>query len=56
MDFNLSYELDKSLTLTFAAINLTDQFDDRYGDSNLQYPIKYSHTGREYNVGARYKF
>lgn len=56
VDFNMSYEWDKSLTLTFAAINLTDQFDDRYGDSKLQYPIKYSHTGREYNAGIRYKF
>jgi iron complex outermembrane receptor protein len=56
VDFNLSYEWDTSLTLTFAAINLTDQFDDKYGDSTLQYPLKYSHTGREYNVGVRYKF
>lgn len=56
VDFNLSYEFDKSTTLTFAAINLTDQFDDKYGSSTLKYPLKYSHTGREYNFGVRYKF
>ncbi len=56
IDFNLSYNWDKSLTFTFAAINLTDQFDDKYGNSALQYPLKYSHTGREYNAGVRYKF
>jgi iron complex outermembrane recepter protein len=56
IDFNMSYNLNKQLSLTFEATNLTDQFDDRYADSELELPIRYSHTGRQYSVGARYKF
>ena len=56
VDFNMSYNLNDQITLTFAAINLTDQFDDVYGDSTIMATNKYTHTGREYTLGARYKF
>jgi outer membrane receptor protein involved in Fe transport len=56
VDFNMSYNLSDQITLTFAAINLTDQFDDVYGDSTIMATNKYTHTGREYTLGARYKF
>lgn len=55
-DFNMSYQLTEQLTMTFEAINLTDQFDDQFGDSEVMYTTKYSHTGRQYYLGARYKF
>jgi iron complex outermembrane receptor protein len=55
-DFNMSYRFTDQLTLTFEAINLTDQFDDQFGDSELMTPLKYTHTGRQYYLGARYKF
>ncbi len=55
-DFNMSYKLTEQLSMTFEAINLTDQFDDQFSDSELMTPLKYTHTGRQYYVGARYKF
>lgn len=55
-DFNMSYQFTKQISMTFEATNLTDEFDDQYGDSTLQYPTKYSHVGRQYYLGARYKF
>jgi TonB-dependent receptor len=55
-DFNMSYKLSDQLTMTFEAINLTDEFDDRYDNSELMTPLRYSHTGRQYYLGARYKF
>lgn len=55
-DFNMSYKVNDKLSLTFEATNLTDTFDDRYADSQLQMPLRYTHTGRQYYIGARYKF
>ncbi|MBE8716349.1 TonB-dependent receptor [Cellvibrio polysaccharolyticus] len=55
-DFNMSYRFTKQLTLSFEAINLTDAFDDRFAGSDVQTPLKYSHTGRQYYLGARYKY
>ncbi len=55
-DFNMSYRFTDQLTMTFEAINLTDQFDDRYSDSQVATPLRYTHTGRQYYLGARYKF
>lgn len=56
VDFNMSYKISDHLSLTFEAINLLDTPDRRYVDSALELPDKYTVTGRQYYVGARYKF
>ncbi|WP_434026836.1 TonB-dependent receptor [[Pseudomonas] boreopolis] len=56
VDFNMSYRVTKKLTVTFEATNLLDTADRRYVDSTLELPDKYTVTGRQYYLGARYKF
>ncbi len=56
VDFNMSYRVNKQLSLTFEAINLLDTPDRRYVDSDLVMPDRYTVTGRQYYVGARYRF
>jgi TonB-dependent receptor len=56
VDFSLSYRINKQLEVTFEGINLTndpnDQFISRARNSSVVYHV----TGREYLLGARYKF
>ena len=56
VDFNMSYRIGKNLNLTFEAINLLDTPDERYVDSTLKMPDRYTVTGRQFYVGASYKF
>ena len=42
-------------SLTFEAINLTDQFDERWINSVRKNSLNYEHTGSEFVVGLRYK-
>ena len=56
VDFTMSYKYDDHLTLTFEAVNLTDSFNAQYVDSYRDSTSVYHHTGREYFVGARFKF
>ena len=56
VDFNMSYRIGKNLTLTLEAINLLDTPDSRYVDYEMQLPDRYTENGRQYYLGARYKF
>ncbi len=56
VDFNMAYRFGDNLTLTFEAINLTDTADSRYVDSTLSMPDRYTVNGRQYFLGARYRF
>lgn len=57
LDFSASYEVTDQITVSFEAINLTDQFDERWvGTSDRQNLESYEHTGRQFFVGARYKY
>ncbi len=56
VDFNMSYRINKKLSLTLEAINLLDTADRRYVDSDLAMSDRYTVTGRQYYLGARYKF
>jgi len=56
VDFNMSWKFNKNLTMSFEAINLLDTADERYVDSALSLPDRYTHTGRQYYLGLRYKF
>lgn len=56
VDFSSSWTLNDSLTLSFEALNLTDEFEDQWVDSIGNRSSYYHHTGRQYFLGARYKF
>jgi iron complex outermembrane receptor protein len=64
VDAQISYNLSKNLTLTLQAVNLTDQYDDRFnsynnssfGNIDANAPSDAVHTGRSYFIGLRYKY
>lgn len=56
LDFSSSWAVTEALELTFEALNLTDEFEDQWVDSVGNRLSYYHHTGRQYFVGARYKF
>lgn len=57
LDFSASYEVTDQITVSFEAINLTDQFDERWvGTSDRKNLESYEHTGRQFFLGARYKY
>jgi iron complex outermembrane recepter protein len=56
VDASLTYNVNPHLTLTLEGINLTDEFNDQFVDSNANRASVYHHTGRQYFVGARYSF
>ncbi len=56
VDFSASYEINDHFTVSFEAINLTDQFDERWISSARHNNLNYEHTGREFVFGGRYKF
>lgn len=64
VDAQVSYNFSKNLTLTLQAVNLTDQYDDRFnsynnttfGNVDGNVPSDSVHTGRSYFVGLRYKY
>jgi TonB-dependent receptor len=56
IDFSASWKFSKQLEVTFEGINLTDEYDNRWINSVRKNPLNYEHTGREFVIGARYKF
>lgn len=56
VDLSISYDIGDHITLSFEGINLTDQFDERWINSQRQNNLNYEHTGREFVFGARYRF
>lgn len=56
LDFSASWDFSDNFSITFEAINLTDQFDERWINSARKNSLNYEHTGREFVVGARYKY
>jgi len=56
IDMSAAYHIDSHFTLTFEAINLTDQYVDQYIDSAADRLSVYHHTGRQYYFGVRYSF
>ncbi len=56
LDFSSRWSVTDSLDLTFEALNLTDEFEDQWVDSVGNRLSYYHHTGRQYFLGARYKF
>ncbi|HYC73624.1 TonB-dependent receptor [Brevundimonas sp.] len=58
LDASASYQLSDQVELTFEALNLTDEFNHQFvGDgADRESTSVYHHTGRQYFVGARYRF
>jgi iron complex outermembrane receptor protein len=56
VDFSASYDISDNFTLTFEAVNLTDQFDERWISSVRHNNLNYEHTGREFVFGGRFKY
>ena len=58
IDASASYQLTDQVELTFEALNLTDEYNHQFvGDgADRQSTSVYHHTGRQYYVGARYRF
>lgn len=56
VDFSASYDLNDNFSFTFEALNLTDQFDERWISTARHNSNNYEHTGREFVLGVRYKY
>ena len=56
IDASASWSVTDSLDLTLEALNLTDEFQDQWVDSSGDRLSYYHHQGRQYLLGARYKF
>lgn len=56
VDASSSFTVNDNLTLTLEALNLTDQFQEQYVDSRGDRLSYYHHQGRQFLLGARYKF
>jgi len=55
VDLSVGYNVNKNLSLSLEAINLTDSTQRTHGRSDMQV-LQVSTGGRRYMVGARYKF
>ncbi|MGQ3054302.1 MAG: TonB-dependent receptor [Roseateles sp.] len=56
VDLSLSYKFTKQLDLTFEATNLTNQANDQFIGRAMDNVVVNHYTGREFIVGARYRF
>ena len=56
VDLSASWNIRPWLTLTFSAVNLTNEANDQYIDSVGDRSVVYTKTGREYYTGVRLKF
>jgi TonB-dependent receptor len=55
IDASISYEVTDGVRLSVEAINLTDEYSDRYVDATNRVS-NYRHFGREFLIGARASF
>jgi len=56
IDASVSYQLTEQWKVSFEALNLTDEVDDQWVDSSGNRLTYYHETGRQYYIGAQYKF
>jgi TonB-dependent receptor len=63
VDAQATWKLNRNFTLVFEGLNLTDQYDDRndqyntaQGNTGQNLLLDYSHPGRQYYAGIRYKY
>jgi iron complex outermembrane receptor protein len=63
IDMQMTYKINKHFTAVFEGLNLTDQYDDRndqyntaQGNTGQNLLLDYSHPGRQFFLGVRYKY
>jgi len=56
VDASVAYNINEHLSVSLEGLNLTDEWSDLWIDSVGDRPIAYTHTGRQFMVGFRYKF
>jgi len=56
VDLSASYAINDKFTVSFEALNLTDEFNDQFIDTSSNRLVVYTHTGRQYFLGARFRF
>jgi TonB-dependent receptor len=56
VDLSVSYKVNKQLELTLEGVNLTNEANDQFISRARNSVVVYHKTGREYLIGARYKF
>jgi iron complex outermembrane receptor protein len=56
IDFASSWNINENVQVTLEALNLTNQFQYQYVDTNGDRMNYYHQQGRDYLIGARYKF
>jgi outer membrane receptor protein involved in Fe transport len=56
LDVSVSYKIDKNLEVTFEGVNLLNTANDQFISRARNSSVVYNVTGREFMVGARYKF
>ncbi|MFO1252024.1 MAG: TonB-dependent receptor [Inhella sp.] len=56
VDLSLTYKLNKNLDLTLEGVNLTNEANDQFISRARNSSVVYHVTGREFLLGARYKF
>ncbi len=56
VDASATYQLSENLDLNFEALNLTDDYQDRWTDIYTKRRYEYDHTGRVFKVGVKYQY
>jgi TonB-dependent receptor len=57
VDAAASWKFNDQISMTFEALNLTDQFNQQWvGSDTRQSTSVYHHTGRQFNFGLKYTF
>ena len=56
VDFSATYKLNKQISITAEALNLTDQANDRWAYSADPVTTSYGRNGRQFFIGARMTF
>lgn len=56
VDLSMSYKVNKQLELTLEGVNLTNEANDQFISRARNSVVVYHKTGREFLLGARYKF
>ena len=55
-DTSISYSFNTHFKITLEGLNLTDQFNQQFTDTNRDSILVNTHTGRQFYLGARYAF
>jgi TonB-dependent receptor len=56
VDFSASYAITEDFSVSLEGLNLTDEVNDQFIATDADREVTYTHTGRQFFLGARYKF